>query len=157
MHKVYINIGSNQGDRETAIGRAVALIEHLCGSPARRSTIIESDPWGYESSNRFMNMGIVIMTSMPPEKMLKSLLDIEKSISSASHRDGSGNYVDRIIDIDLIAYDDLIIDSESLTLPHPRMHLREFVLRPLALLWPDWRHPILDLTAQELLDSMTSL
>ncbi len=104
-----------------------------------------------------MNMGIVIMTSMPPEKMLKSLLDIEKSISSASHRDGSGNYVDRIIDIDLIAYDDLIIDSESLTLPHPRMHLREFVLRPLALLWPDWRHPILDLTAQELLDSMTSL
>ncbi len=145
MHKVYINIGSNQGDRETAIGRAVALIEHLCGSPARRSPIIESDPWGYKSSNRFMNMGIVIMTSMPPEKMLKSLLDIEKSISSASHRDGSGNYVDRII------------DSESLTLPHPRMHLREFVLRPLALLWPDWRHPILDLTAQELLDSMTSL
>nr|WP_304947513.1 2-amino-4-hydroxy-6-hydroxymethyldihydropteridine diphosphokinase [uncultured Muribaculum sp.] len=71
MHKVYINIGSNQGDRETAIGRAVALIEHLCGSPARRSPIIESDPWGYESSNRFMNMGIVIMTSMPPEKMLK--------------------------------------------------------------------------------------
>ncbi len=89
--------------------------------------------------------------------MLKSLLDIEKSISSASHRDESGNYVDRIIDIDLIAYDDLIIDSEALTLPHPRMHLREFVLRPLALLWPDWRHPILDLTAQELLDSMTSL
>lgn len=89
-----------------------------------------------------------------PEQTLDALLSIQESISTASHRDKNGQYVDRIVDIDLIAYDDAVIDTGRLILPHPRMHLREFVLLPMIEIAPEWCHPLSGLTPVQLLDKL---
>ncbi len=131
MHTVYINIGSNQGDRRAHIEQAVALIASLSQSPVLRSAYIESEPWGFESSHRFLNIGIAITTSLEPLELLDRLQAIERRVSPAPHRDADGHYIDRAIDIDIILIDDLHIDTPRLTVPHPRMHLRDFVMKPL--------------------------
>lgn len=151
MPTAYINIGSNMGDRATTIECAVAHIEHLCGTTAQCAPIIESEPWGFDSTNSFLNLGIAISTDLSPLTLLHALQSIEQQIASAPHRDDKGNYIDRIIDIDLIAVDDIVVDYPELILPHPRMHLRKFVLTPMMTLAPDWIHPILHATAAELL------
>ncbi len=150
----YINIGSNMGERQALIEKAVSMIERLCGNPARRSALIESKSWGYASEKLYLNLGISVGTSLPALDLFKGLQAIQNSISPASHRDDKGGYADRLIDIDLIALDELVVDSPHLQLPHPRMHLREFVLRPMAELAPQWRHPLLNATAGELLCSL---
>lgn len=144
MPIAYINIGSNMGNRQALIEQAVAHIEFLCGAKCQQSPIIESAPWGFKSPHPFLNIGIAIKTDIPPIDLLQELLKIEKSISAASHRDKNGNYIDRQIDIDLIAVDDIVVDSPTLQLPHPRMHLRDFVLTPMMHLNPHWVHPILN-------------
>lgn len=154
MSVVYLNIGSNKGDRQAHIERAVALIEQLCGSVARRAPLYESEPWGYDSVLPFLNLGIAIECSMEPLDLLHSLQSIEQEVSPTPHRDMAGNYIDREIDIDIIAIDEMVIDSAELTLPHCNMHLREFVLVPLQFLAPEWRHPILGLTASQMLSQL---
>ena len=144
MPIAYINIGSNMGNRQALIKQAVAHIEFLCDAKCKQSPIIESAPWGFESPHPFLNVGIAIKTNITPIDLLQELLKIEKSISAASHRDKNGNYIDRQIDIDLIAVDDIVVDSPTLQLPHPRMHLRDFVLTPMMHLNPHWVHPILN-------------
>lgn len=144
MPIAYINIGSNMGNRQALIEQAVAHIEFLCGTKCKQSPIIESAPWGFESPHPFLNIGIAVETSLAPIILLQELLKIEKSISAASHRDENGNYIDRQIDIDLIAVDDIVVDSPTLQLPHPRMHLRDFVVTPMVHLNPSWVHPILN-------------
>ena len=140
-HTAYLNIGSNIGDRQAQIDLAVVRIEQLCNGIARRSDVIETPAWGFESKSLFLNIGIAIETDLSPEDLLKGLQAIEKSISPASHRDENGNYVDRAIDIDIIAIDDLIIDTPNLIVPHPRMHLRNFVLIPMKQIAPEWKNP----------------
>lgn len=157
MAKAYINIGSNQGDRHALIEQAVALIQSSFHISAITSSFVESEPWGFESPYPFLNLGILIdvdLTGRSPEDVLHTLLYIEKSISPCSHRDENGNYVDRKIDIDLIAIDDIVFNSPILTLPHPLMHRRAFVLNPLCELWSNWIHPLLGLSAQELLKKL---
>lgn len=137
---IYINIGSNQGDRQALIEQAVALIvSHWAPAPVRRSRYIESDPWGYDSPNRFLNLGLAIDVDgmVDPLDTLHALQDIERSISPASHRNPDGSYADRLIDIDLIAIDHLRVNTPELTLPHPRAHLRPFVTTPLSDLGAD--------------------
>lgn len=131
MHTVYLNIGSNQGDRQAHIEQAIALIASLSQSPVLRSAYIESEPWGFESSNRFLNIGIAITTVLQPLELLDRLQAIERQVSPTPHRDAEGHYIDRAIDIDIILIDDLHIDTPRLTVPHPRMHLRDFVMKPL--------------------------
>lgn len=150
MSIAYINIGSNMGNRRALIEQAVAHIELLCNTKADVSPIIESEPWGFESEHPFLNIGIAIETHIEPTTLLKELLNIEKNISAASHRDENGNYIDRQIDIDLIAVDQITIDSPILQLPHPRMHLRDFVLTPMMHLNAQWKHPLLNKTITEL-------
>lgn len=150
----YINIGSNMGERKRLIFKAVSMIESLCGNPARRSALIESKSWGYASQRLFLNLGISISTCLPALELHRGLQAVQNSISPASHRDDRGGYADRLVDIDLIALDNLVIDSPELQLPHPRMHLRDFVLRPMTELAPQWRHPLLNATAEELLRSL---
>ena len=150
MSTAYINIGSNMGNRNALIEQAIAHIEFLCNAKTRKSPYIESEPWEYDSPTTFLNIGIAIETRLNPQEMLNSLLKIEKSISPSSHRDEDGNYIDRHIDIDLIAVDDVVIDSATLQLPHPRMHLRDFVLTPMMHLNPSWVHPILNKTITQL-------
>ncbi|MCC8071558.1 MAG: 2-amino-4-hydroxy-6-hydroxymethyldihydropteridine diphosphokinase [Bacteroidales bacterium] len=150
MATAYINIGSNIGDRQAFLGRAVAAIQERLHAEAEVSDVVESEPWGYESQAPYLNVGLKITTTLAPERLLETLLTIEKEIDPAPHRDSQGRYIDRAIDIDLIAVDELVVSTSTLTLPHPRMHLRLFVLAPLAQLAPDWRHPLLGVTAQAL-------
>jgi len=156
MSTAYINIGSNMGDRQALIEMAVAHIEHLCGCKATLTPFIESEPWGYESTNRFLNLGISIATNLSPDELHNRLQQIQQHISPDSHRDADGCYIDRLIDIDLIAIDDITIDTEDLKLPHPRMHLRPFVLIPMLQLAPGWQHPILKKTPQEMLNEQAT-
>lgn len=152
MPTAYINIGSNMGDRLALIEQAVTHIERLCETSARRAPLFASKPWGYESEAEFINLGISIDTDIPPLGLLRALQSIERLISSIPHRDTNGNYSDREIDIDIIAIDETVLDSETLILPHPRMHLRDFVLVPMQHLAPKWRHPLLHATPSELLE-----
>lgn len=142
MNNAYINIGSNLGDRHGNIAAAVAAIKERIDPQARLSDPVESPPWGYESVNPYINIGVAVITDLSPFELLDALLEIEGSISAASHRMADGTYADRLIDIDLIAVDSLIINTPRLILPHPRMHLRPFVTIPLRQLAPGWRHPL---------------
>lgn len=150
--RAYINIGSNLGDRMAHLERAVADVERAFGVIADRSQVVESDAWGFESDNSFLNVGIAFDTYIHPEQLLNQLLQIQNGIDASSHRGEDGGYADRAIDIDLIAVDEMVVESDKLTLPHPRMHLRRFVLVPMAELAPAWRHPTLGLTCVELLE-----
>lgn len=129
--------------------RAVALIKQLPWlHPAtlRLSGFIQSEPWGYDSDNPFLNVGLAvdITDGTSPLDILDDLQAIQDKISPASHRDSNGNYIDRIIDIDIIAIDEITFNHPRLIIPHPRMHLRDFVLQPMRQLAPHWRHPLID-------------
>lgn len=151
----YLNIGSNIGDRMAYIERAVAAVKAL--SPrVRVSAPYESEPAGFDSPNRFINVGVAMEMppGMTPTALLDSLLEAQRSLCTDPHRAPDGSYIDRKIDIDLIAVDSLVMDSPRLTIPHPRMHLRDFVLCPMAEIAPTWRHPLLGLTCAGLLKKL---
>lgn len=148
---VHVNIGSNIGDRRALIERAVAAIANLADSSVSCSEFVESQAWGYESANAYLNLGVCFESDIEPEELLRRLLDVQNRIDSSAHRNADGTYADRAIDIDLIAVGSLVVDSPTLTLPHPRMHLRDFVLRPMMELDPHWLHPQLGATPAELL------
>lgn len=139
----YFNIGSNLGNKADNLHQAITLLEKALSSKASVSTIIESKAWGFESENTFMNIGAAIESDIAPLDMLKLTQQIEHDLGSHSHRNDDGSYCDRLVDIDIIAIDNLVIDTPELTIPHPRMHLRDFVLRPMAELAPQWTHPLL--------------
>lgn len=130
MAIVYANIGSNIGDSRDLIEKAIQRIGERFGYYCI-SRFVESDPWGFESTNRFLNIGISFKTSEHPEEVLKSLQEIERSLTSVAHRDSKGNYKDRELDIDIMAIDDLQYHSANLTLPHPHLYERDFFLLPL--------------------------
>lgn len=141
MH-YYFNIGSNLGNKAQNLKQAISLLEEALASPATVSNIIESESWGYDSNNTFLNVGVMLKSNIEPLEMLKITQKIERDLGSEIHRNDDGSYCDRIVDIDIIAIDNLIIDTPELTIPHPRMHLRDFVLRPMQELAPNWQHPL---------------
>jgi 2-amino-4-hydroxy-6-hydroxymethyldihydropteridine diphosphokinase len=149
----YLNIGSNMGDRRDNLYRAVVAIAAITGECAV-SSIVESEPWGFESDNRFMNLGVSFDSDIEPQEMLDRLHDIERSLGSASHRDDDGGYIDRLVDIDIVAIDDLVIDTPTLQVPHPHLPERDFFLIPMQQLAPDWRHPVTGLTATQMLENL---
>jgi 2-amino-4-hydroxy-6-hydroxymethyldihydropteridine diphosphokinase len=149
----YLNIGSNMGDRRDNLYRAVVALAAGNGGCAV-SSIVESEPWGFESDNRFMNLGVSLDSALEPHEMLDRIHDIERRLGSASHRDEQGGYIDRLVDIDIIAIDDLVIDTPTLQVPHPHLPNRDFFLRPMTQLAPDWRHPVTGLTATQMLEKL---
>lgn len=146
----YLNIGSNIGDRRDNLYRAVVALAAGSDSCAI-SSIVESEPWGFESKNRFMNLGVLLHSDMEPLMMLERIHEIERHLGSAAHRDAQGGYIDRLVDIDIMAIDDLVIDTPTLQVPHPHLQERDFFLRPMMQLAPDWRHPVTGLTAEQML------
>lgn len=126
----HLNIGSNLGDREGNLRRAIAMLSAL-GSACSVSSIVESEPWGFDGVNTFLNVGVMLESDMEPLEMLHHCQAIERKLGSKSHRDSEGNYVDRLVDIDIILAGDLVINTPELTVPHPRMHERDFVMKPL--------------------------
>lgn len=144
MHTVYLNIGSNRGNRRANIGRAIELIaQRWPAAGLRRSPWEESEAWGYESAERFVNLGLALDFpdgGLPdPMAVLRAAKDIEQQIAPGeSHRTADGAYADRLIDIDIIAIDNLAIDTPELKIPHPRAATRSFVMRPMQFLCPGW-------------------
>ena len=151
--KYYLNVGSNIGDRRDNLYRAVvALTAGTSGSVT--SHVVESEPWGFDSDNRFMNIGLWLASDLEPHQMLDRIHDIEHRLGSAAHRDAQGGYIDRLVDIDIVAIDDIVIDSPTLQVPHPHLADRDFFLRPMMELAPNWQHPITGLTAAQMLSDL---
>ena len=141
------------GDRRDNLYRAVvALAAGTSGCAV--SHIVESEPWGYDSDNRFLNVGLKLSSGIDPHEMLERIHDIERRLGSASHRDNEGRYIDRLVDIDIMAIDDMVIDSPTLQVPHPYLPERDFFLRPMMELAPEWSHPLTGLTAGEMLNKI---
>lgn len=153
MAFILANIGSNLGNRRLNLSRAVRMIGEEFGA-FEISHVVESDPDGFDSTNSFLNVGISFHSELAPQDLLSRLQRIERAISPASHRDAEGGYIDRVIDIDIIAIDREVIDTESLKVPHPRMAQRDFVLVPLEELAPAWTHPVTGLTPSQMLENL---
>jgi len=158
ISEIHLNIGSNCGDSRAFIARAVAALRSAFGCTLSVSSEVESEPWGFVSANRFVNVGVLIALEISQpwtpfllDTLLAKIKAIEKSISPIPHRKPDGSYADREIDIDIIAVDSLEYSSTALTLPHPHMSERRFVLEPLAELASGWKHPASGLTAAEML------
>ena len=153
----YLNIGSNLDDREGNLWAADLRLSLDLGLVVARSSIVESEPWGFESNNAFLNMGIAVESRYEPIEALNIIHDIEHELNQGhSHRDSEGNNVDRLVDIDIMAIDNLVIDLPSLQVPHRHMPHRDFFLKPMAELVPKWKHPILHLTPQEMLQQLSN-
>ena len=130
-HTVYLGLGSNMGDRKEKLDTACQKIERLIGHIERRSAYHESEPWGFESPNMFLNAVICCLTTLSPRQLLRTTQRIERQLGRQQKTTGDGAYHNRPIDIDILLYDNLHIDEPDLTIPHPRMHLRPFVMEPL--------------------------
>ena len=151
----YLNIGSNIGDRRDNLYRAVVAIA-AGTSGCVTSSIVEREPWGFESANGFLNMGVWLSSDLDPLAMLNRIHSIEQRLGSAAHRDSQGGYIDRLVDIDIVAIDDLVIDTPTLQVPHPHLAERDFFLKPMMELAPNWHHPITGLTATQMLEKLVS-
>ena len=134
-HQVFLGLGSNLGNREEHIRNAITLIGERVGQVVRQSSLIETEPWGFESAHRFLNGVICCETTLTPHEVLKATQQIERDMGKqrqhATQRSKSAIYHDRPIDIDILLYDDLTIDEPHLKIPHPLMHERDFVMIPL--------------------------
>ena len=148
QHQVILSIGSNEGDRLQNIQSAVDAIHHEVGTVVKISRLYETPSWGFESA-AFYNCALVLHTTKEAELILEQVLWIESKLGRV--RSGAAGYQSRIIDIDVIAFDEEIIASENLQVPHPHMQERMFVLLPMRDLDLDWRHPILQKYLPELL------
>lgn len=144
---IILSIGTNIGDRQANIANAITALGQI-GKVVTVSPIYTSEPWGFESENGFYNIALILETSLSPLDLLYATQQIERDLGRTAKTTTS--YTDRIIDIDIIDYNNQTIDTQTLTLPHKLMHKRNFVLYPLAYIAPDWQHPILKLTATEL-------
>ncbi len=140
FHTVYLCLGTNLGDKKENLGRALKLIGNGCGTVIRVSGIYVSGSWGYESNNDFYNQCLELETGFGPEELLKLLLEIEQMMGRA--RKGMG-YADRVIDIDILFYNSLVLEIDHLHIPHPRIPERMFVLKPMMELDPEFVHPLL--------------
>lgn len=129
-HKVYLGLGSNLGDCRKNLERAIRLIGDRVGQVTRQSSFIETEPWGFESPHKFMNAVILCETTRSPREVLLLTQQIERDMGRMK-KSVSGGYADRAIDIDILLYDDVTIDEPDLKIPHPLMHERDFVMRPL--------------------------
>jgi 2-amino-4-hydroxy-6-hydroxymethyldihydropteridine pyrophosphokinase len=154
MAVAYLSIGTNIGNKRKNLITASALLAERAGDILALSAFYETEPWGFDSKNEFLNAVLLLETQNSPEKLLalSSLIELEMGRTVKS----SGQYHDRIIDIDILLYDDLIMETSSLTLPHPRMHQRLFVLEPMIEIAPNVIHPTLKKSILELYQSCLS-
>ncbi|MDD2437942.1 MAG: 2-amino-4-hydroxy-6-hydroxymethyldihydropteridine diphosphokinase [Massilibacteroides sp.] len=141
MAQVAIGLGTNLGDREKNMLTAVALLAERAGTILALSALYETEPWGFESENPFFNAALILETELSPLDLLLLTQRIEREMGRVEK--SSGTYHDRLIDIDLLLYDDIVLESPLLMLPHPLMHQRKFVLQPLEEIAPGWIHPVL--------------
>lgn len=150
MSIVYIGIGSNLGDRERNCARAIELLSGKGVTVKKRSSLYKTEPWGIKGQPEFMNMAIEIETDLNPHELLALVKEVEVQIG----RKKSYQWGPRLIDLDILLYDHIVLDERSLRIPHPLMHEREFVLGPLCEIAPGMIHPVLKMNMGELLQRL---
>ena len=123
--RVYLGLGSNLGNKERIVRKAIDKVGERVGAVVAVSSFYKTAPWGYQSVHTFCNAAISVDTDLSPEEVLFTVQEIERELGSKKHRERDGSYVDRLIDIDLLDYDGLVLDTHSLVLPHPYMHKRK--------------------------------
>ena len=136
MAIMYLSLGTNLGDRRSNLETALTHIAREIGTIVSASDIIETEPWGFDSSNSFLNMVVKVQTDMQPLEVLHTTQEIERKLGR-NHKTVNGEYHDRLIDIDILLYDDLVLKTPELTIPHPNMYQRRFVMEPLAQIAPE--------------------
>lgn len=151
---MYLGLGSNLGNRQEIITSAIEAIGDL-GRIERISQMIETKPWGFVSSFCFLNAVVELMTRLSPLKLLEQTQSIERTLGRRS-KSVNGVYQDRLIDIDILLYNDWCYIDEHLEIPHRLLHERHFVLESLCELIPEERHPRLDKTYRQLYESLLS-
>ena len=151
MNTAYLSLGSNEGNRKQWLAKACALLADSCGTLAQRSAIYETAAWGLTDQPAFLNMAVSLQTSLDPAALLAGILSIELSLG----RQRIIKWGPRIIDIDILFYNNLIINTPTLTIPHPFLHERRFVLAPLAEIASGRIHPVFNKSVSELLAACT--
>ena len=141
--RVFLGLGTNLGNKIENLTRAIEALSLALGTCKAQSSFLETEPWGFESDNGFLNCVAAFDTELTPTELLDTTERIERELGRTVKSTG-GNYHDRLIDIDILLYGNTVIESERLTIPHPLMHQRDFVLAPLAEIAPDAVHPTLN-------------
>lgn len=140
MAITYLGLGTNIGNKRRNLITAAALLAERVGDVLALSGFYETEPWGFESNNRFLNAAVKLNTDYTPQELLVITQQIEKELGRTEK--SNGTYHDRVIDIDILLYDDEVLQTPELVLPHPLMHERKFVMEPLAEIAPFVQHPI---------------
>lgn len=147
-NQIFLGLGSNLGNKTANLAEAIRLIQVDVGSLISASSVYETAPWGIEDQPRFLNQVIQIDSALPPLRLLDKLLDIEIRMG----RQRLQKWGSRLIDIDILFYNHLVLQVPQLILPHPFLQDRNFVLAPLAEIAPDYIHPILERSIHDLLE-----
>ncbi|MEW6162717.1 MAG: 2-amino-4-hydroxy-6-hydroxymethyldihydropteridine diphosphokinase [Nitrospirota bacterium] len=150
MAIAYIGIGSNLGNRQENCLRTIEILEKRGITVKKKSSIYETEPWGVKDQPRFINMAIEVETGLEPKELLRILKDVEREVG----REESFKWGPRIIDLDILLFDSLILREDDLEIPHPLMHERDFVLRPLCEIAPERIHPILKVRVCDLMQKL---
>ena len=130
-HMVYLGLGTNLGDKQKNLNDAIRMLGNQVGEVEKVSSVIETEPKGFKSDNSFLNAVVKVRTALSPFEILDITQDVEKSLGR-KEKSSNGIYHARVIDIDILLYDDINISTPRLVIPHPRMTQREFVMTPLA-------------------------
>lgn len=148
--ELFLSVGTNLGNRQLNIDTALNLLGQRIGTVLMKSSIFETEPWGFTSDNMFYNIAVKIETELQVSQILFETKLIEKEMGRKS-KSVCEHYCDRIIDLDLIFFDNMVTNTQELCLPHPKMTERLFVLQPMAEIAPNMTHPVLHKTIKQLL------
>lgn len=150
-HTAYLGLGSNMGDKAGYLNMAIRSLDQLRGCHVQKvSSFLVTKPYGGVEQDDFLNACLTLQTVLPPPELLDRMHEIER----AAHRERTIRWGPRTLDLDLLMYDDLVLETDGLILPHPELHLRDFVLRPLREIAPYKRHPLLHKTVAQLAEAV---
>lgn len=148
MALVYLGLGTNLGNKEHNLQVVITALSTEIGEVLRQSTFYSSKPWGFDSENDFLNAVVLIQTKLTPTELLSKTQEVENKMGRATKT--TLQFADRLIDIDILLYDNIIVNEPELKIPHQLLHLRDFVLIPLSEIAPDIIHPLFQKTIREL-------